>query len=307
MQPSALQGDTFMQMSRPDSNHRQAELEALRTEVANLYDVPAATSFLGMAKVSHATGMTQPLHGLVGFDTDILDYGDLALFTGVHETVHARLGDSLAAEAVDTVAPHYRQHLHDVLIPGWLSGTVELRENEPYMQGRLYEGLVPGGWLGPQEVTAETTSGAMHNYFELVSRGLITKAPSGKLAHTSLLFRDWERSFMTSNPRPVEHYEDQPAFLAELVITGLSVGAELARYSRANSDLDLHTWEEGLANRIASDLTGVDLETAQVMAPQDEAKIVAARRLAEAGLRGDKLAETVHTYQDLERLVRDNF
>ncbi len=84
----------------------------------------------------------------------------------------------------------------------------------------------------------------------------------------------------------------------------MELGDILGQYSRNNiRDIDLCWWEEGLANRIASDVSGVSLEDAQKVAPQDWGKLETAKRLRDAGYSGHALAESVQSYQALHELV----
>jgi len=309
MPPASESDQTYATLSRRASVAHAADLRDLRQEIEAVYDLPAETTVLAMAEDEHVSGHTSPLHGLISIAPRLFAYPEVARFVGVHEAVHAQLGNSLGAAAIDAVAPGYRRHFHAAIIPAWLRGEVDLTENAEYIDGHYYDGLVPGGWQGPTSMTLEATEAALSNYFSLVARDLITKHPGMPLTHSDLFMRRWQSELDAVAPSGPEVYAGREAWLAELMVTGISMGNDMVDYSQRNeiSRNDVLTWEEGVANRIAADLTGANLDVVNEVAPQDLPKIFVAEKLKEAGLTGHMLAETVRSYADLHTLLRKHF
>ena len=296
--------DNFGFISRERSVVYSHQLDDLETRVRDVYDVPKLIDFLSLKQMEDVSGGTYPLHGLVGIDPELLDKPEHALFVGVHEAVHAKLGDAAVTRSIDPAAPGLRAYFHSVLVPAWLNGEVDFRENQQYIMDKNFDGLVPGGWRGWSDLTPEISDGTVANYFSMTARGLVMPDDYLGFIHPSASFTsDWQEALVfpvLETSKLAKHQGMQ--ILADVAITGFQMGHRLRSQTTSRT---MWAWEEGVANAIASGLTGLSLDEAQRDMYQDEFKMDIAHQLVQAGLTGSGLAERVQSRQDLEALVQE--
>jgi hypothetical protein len=296
--------ENFGFISREKSVVYSDQLDTLAAQVRDVYDVPELVDFLALTQIEDISGGTYPLHGLVGIDPELFDKPEHALFVGVHEAVHAKLGDAAVTRSIDPAAPGLRAYFHSVLVPAWLNGEVDFRENQHYILDNNFAGLVPDGWHGWSDLTPETADGTVANYFSMTARGLVMPDDYLGFIHPTTSFTShWQEAlaFPVIEASKLAEYQGIQV-LADVAITGFQMGHRLRSQTTSRT---MWAWEEGVANSIASGLTGLSLDDAQRDMYQDEFKMDIAHRLVQAGLTGSKLAEQVQSRQDLEALVQE--
>ena len=151
--------------------------------------------------------------------------------------------------------------------------------------------------------------GTLENYFSLIARDLILSlGQDNDWVHPSPRFdvASWQESMERLVKQPAD-FAGREAWLAAVLLTGYKFGDNLYHNYRDNVELFPNTvhkgWEEGLANYIASGLTGVSLETMQQIAHQDPSSIHFAKRLHEAGIPATEMAQSINTQAKLYELV----
>lgn len=296
--------ENFGFISRERSVVYSDQLDHVEARVRGIYDVPELVDFLALKQMDHVSAGTYPLHGLVAINPEMLAKPEHALFLGVHEAVHAKLGDAAVTRSIDPAAPGLRAYFHSVLVPAWLNGEVNFHEHQGYISDKGFDGLVPGGWRGSADLTPEISDGTVANYFSMAARGLIMPDSYSGFIHPIPSFpADWQEAlgFPTVEPERLAEKQGMQV-LADVALTGFGMGYKLRDYTLSRT---MWAWEEGVANSIASGLTGLSLDEAQRDMYQDEYKMNIAQQLVDAGLTGNKLAEQVQSYEDLEALVQE--
>lgn len=282
-------------------------LAALTSDVISLYP-SEGVSFLALTPDVEVSGHSAPVHGMVGIKSKLLAYPEVAVFLGVHEAVHARLGGAALRKTIDTAAPQFQEYFRGRLIPAWMDGKIAFGANDDYLRSRYWDDLYPGGWQGPQAVGPDGVQGAVENYFSLIARDNVGD-DRGFWHHpgTSFPWR-WDEAQAQPIVDPARTFGDRQEWLARLMLTGYQMGENLRHYYRDNNrnfpEVDMWGWEEGFANYIAHGLTGVPLEAVQEVAPQDPGKLALAQRFIDTGIPASVIAPTITGYQDLHQLIQ---
>ncbi|CAN5655931.1 hypothetical protein BH23PAT1_BH23PAT1_3080 [soil metagenome] len=290
----------------------QAQLETLARDIEAVYPHAEGTAYLCLLEeLPHISAEAKPIHGFAGIKPELLhtETPEAAVCLGVHESVHAKLGETVTRQAIQDSAPGFHDYFQDVLIPEWVAGNISFSRNDSYLLSRMWDALYPGKWVGPHEVTLDGLQGALSNYFSVLARNEIVSIGDGDDWYSpSPAFRGWEDTLQKPVLR-AEELEDKQ-WLAKLMLTGYQIGEELYSHYRGSvtefPGVDMWEAEEGLANFIASGLTNVPLKKIQAIAKQDISKLASAQKFADTKFPADELAASITDYRSLYEFVRNN-
>ncbi|CAN5614053.1 hypothetical protein BH23PAT1_BH23PAT1_3360 [soil metagenome] len=301
--------NSYEHFSAENTATNQTRLATLASDIEAVYPHVEGIAYLCLLEeLPHISAEAEPIHGFAGIKPALLhtETPEAAVLLGVHESVHAKLGETVTRQAIQDSAPGFHDFFQDILIPEWVAGNISFGRNDSYLLARMWDGLYPGKWVGPHGVTLDGLQGTLRNYFAVLARNEIVCIGEGDDWYSpSPAFRDWKEK-LKKPVLPAEEFEDKQ-WLAKIMLTGYQIGEELYGHYRDNATefpgVDMLEAEEGLANYIASGLTNVPLEKIQAIAKQDIGKLVSAQKFADTKIPADELAASITDYKSLYKFV----
>lgn len=240
-------------------------------------------SMLSLPKRSPHGGHTLPFHGFVKVHPELLQPGKekLKMAIAVHERTHLHLGGNLRRQVFE--GSEVDRFFHEVIVPAWVEEKVSLpRADRDFLIHKDWTGLYPG-WSGI-DIRLEDAVVALKKYFWLLERGIIRFDNDGKLGHQPdpEIFARAKRPEPPIVPLDVQLAENPEKFLLAMT-TGYALGEDLhQRYrNQVAHSYKQELWgrEEGLANFVSMEATGITRGELQQGYLQDEGKFWLTERL----------------------------
>jgi hypothetical protein len=228
---------------------------------------------------------------------------EIVVAVGVHEYVHFRLGGAIR-RALVRCRPDADRLLSERIIPDWIAGRIRITRYAEYFERKDWVELY-GHWEGSHAIEAERAVEAVCLYFRLVAHGKV-RWLANRVYH-SLDRRIVEELETSSVPIGAldRLYDDSPDWIASLVVLGLELAEKFARWLD-DRDLSDTRWalEEGFANYVASNRTGVSLYEINRWARQDHFKLEMAERIEQAAPT-ESMVKGVQSIEDLFAFGRE--
>jgi hypothetical protein len=234
--------------------------------------------------------------GIIFLDLSLLKYAPPEILNTVliHEAVHLQVSGILRQILIEE-APELDALFHQQLIPAWLLGDLVMKIDDDYVESSK-------GWSDlygyrPATIELDKVKLAIRQYAQLFRNDQIF------IKASSIMTLSPAVTPLKQNTEPMANrYAADAANFSLACMTGFRVMEYLRRFAIDMNDMML---EEGLANFISTEITGVSIEHMQRFAPQDIGKIRLAQRIKSGGGTLDRAIRAMRSYDDIRKLYTE--
>lgn len=299
----------FLQNSSRLSLKHSETLKGISNELCGDKWVPTRNlSCLALENNNFIHGVSSSGYGVIGLSEQVLEKWPDPICKSLvyHERTHMQLNSEMR-QTIALKHPEIDDAFHQVFLPLWEKGKVDLDFDHDYCSNKQWRGLFEGDGLYSN--STEAYQEAIKAYFLAFSKDKISMR-NGKIDYIpNRMFTTWQSEM---DEAPEVSFRDQfianPRDTIKKIITGYELADILSTRYRdelaISEKVGLYDMEEGFANFVGTQMAGVEMGEMDKMFKQDDAKVRLANQVIErAGSLGITALEAIKQVTSLPELI----